>query len=71
MKIPKLFIPSSRRLRGVRAVASAGEAALPSLFYMFLDSFVNILFFRRIAPVHTATKRGQHAEKHCMTRLCL
>jgi hypothetical protein len=70
MKIPKLFIPSSHRLRGTRAVASAGEEALPFLFYMHLISFVNIMIFRGLARVPNATKRGQHAEKHRMSRPC-
>ncbi len=71
MKKPKMFIPSSRRLRGAPAVSAAGEEALPSISDKYLDLFINIPIFRGLARLHAATKRRQHAEKHRMSRLCL
>jgi hypothetical protein len=62
MKKPKMFIPSSRRLRGAPAVSAAGEKVLPSLFYKYTDSFINYTIFRGLVRWHTTTKRRQHAE---------
>jgi hypothetical protein len=70
MKKPKMFIPSSRRLRGVPAVSAAGEEDLPSLFDKYSDSFINYMIFCGLVRWHAATKRRQHAEKHRMSRLC-
>jgi len=71
MKKPKMFIPSSHRLRGAPAVSAAGEKALPPLFDKYLDSLINHLIFRGLSRLHAATKRRQHAEKHRMSRLRL
>jgi hypothetical protein len=46
MKKPKMFIPSSHRLRGAPAVSAAGDEALPSFFDKYLDLYINYLIFR-------------------------
>jgi hypothetical protein len=71
MKKPKMFIPSSHRLRGAPAVSTAGEEDLPSFFDKYLDSLINHLIFRGVVRQQAATKRRQHAEKHRMCRLSL
>ena len=57
IKIPKMFIPSSHRLRGAPAVSAAGEEAPPFISDKYSDSFINMPIFRAFARRKATIKR--------------
>jgi hypothetical protein len=58
MKKPKMFIPSSHRLRGAPAVSTAGEEDLLSFFDKYLDSLINHLIFHGLVRQHARRNAG-------------